>query len=82
MNWDASNLRDGTKCTLLPEYSWAYNHLVRLIEFGDKKQLLASPYANDAGIDWDEAKMSTEREATVNAIIRGHASIPVPEIYA
>lgn len=55
----ASNLRDGTKCTLLPEYSWGYNHLVRLIEFGDKKQLLASPYANDTGIDWDEVKMST-----------------------
>lgn len=87
MNWDAlleyaSNLRDGTERTLLPEYSWGHNHLVRLIEFGDGKQLLAIPYANGTGIDWDGAEMSTEREATVNAIIRGHDSIPVPKIYA
>ncbi|XTI87321.1 hypothetical protein V2W45_1330015 [Cenococcum geophilum] len=58
----ASNLRDGTKCTLLPEYSWGYNHLVRLIEFGDKKQLLASPYANDTGIDWDEQPLMRSSE--------------------
>jgi hypothetical protein len=84
VNWDvlleyASNLRDGTKCT---EYSWGHNHLVRLIKFGNKKRLLASLHANDTGIDWDAAKMSTEREATINAIIRGHASVPVPEVYA
>ena len=53
----ALNLRDGTKCTLLPKYGLGHKNLVRLIEFGDKKQWSASPYANDTEKDHERNRL-------------------------